>query len=71
MIVCEYVFKEFNSRGSDGYIVRWASQVDQLGNEGWEVLECVRRPGKVGLWTVMLFRQSQNDPGRQMGHDVS
>ncbi len=28
MIVCEYLFKEFNTKGSDEYIDSWASHVD-------------------------------------------
>jgi hypothetical protein len=39
MIACEYIFKEFNSLGSDEYLDRWASQVDQMAEEGWEGVE--------------------------------
>jgi hypothetical protein len=71
MIACEYIFKEFNSLGSDEYLPSWALQVDQLGEEGWEVVECVRRPRNIGLWTVTLCRQNQNAPRRKMRHDFS
>jgi hypothetical protein len=71
MIACEYIFKEFNSLGSDGYLNSWASEVDRLGDEGWEVIECVRRPGNTGLWTVTLCRQNQQHPNQKMRQDVS
>ena len=71
MIVCEYIFKEFNSRGNDEYLDSWTSQVDRMGEEGWEVLECVRRPGSFGLWTVLLCRPGQNGFRRKMRHDLS
>ena len=41
MIVCEYLFKEFNTSGSDEYIDSWASHVDHMAGDGWEVLECI------------------------------
>jgi hypothetical protein len=34
MIACEYVFKEFDSKGGDEYLEVWASQADHLANEG-------------------------------------
>lgn len=71
MIGCEYIFKEFNSLGSDEYLNSWASEVDRLGNEGWEVIECVRRPGNAGLWTVTLCRQNQERPLDKMRQDLS
>jgi hypothetical protein len=71
MIACEYIFKEFNSLASDESLNSWASQVDQLGNEGWEVVECVRRPGNKGLWTVTLCRQNQQHSRQKMRQDLS
>jgi len=52
MIVCEYVFKEFNTKGSNEDMDSWASHVDLMGEEGWAVLECNRKPASLGLWTV-------------------
>jgi hypothetical protein len=71
MIACEYIFKEFNSLGSDEYLDRWASQVDQMAEEGWEVFECVRRPGRPGSWTVLLCRPAQKPSRRELRHDLS
>jgi len=59
MIVCEYVFKEFYSRGSDQYLNAWAAQVDRLGREGWEVLDSIRCQGRPGVWTVVLARPAE------------
>jgi hypothetical protein len=71
MIACEYIFKEFNSLGSDEHLDRWALEVDRLGDEGWEILECVRRPGRPGFWTVLLCRPGQKDSHRKMRLDLS
>jgi len=71
MIICEYRFDEFNARGSDKYINSWASRVDLMAEEGWEVLECARRAGSFGLWTVLLCRPSRNDPGHKLKDDIS
>lgn len=71
MIVCEYFFKDFNSRGSDEYLDSWASHVDHMADEGWEVLECIRRPGNFGLWTVLLSRPSGDGPRHQLRRDIS
>jgi hypothetical protein len=71
MIACEYIFKEFNSLESDEYLDRWASHVDQMAEEGWEILECVRRPGRPGLWTVSLCRSGKKDSRCKLRHDLS
>jgi hypothetical protein len=71
MITCEYIFKEFNSRGGDDYLEAWASQVDQLGDAGWEVFECIRRPERAGSWTVLLCRPGQNGSRRKMKEGLS
>jgi hypothetical protein len=71
MIVCEYLFKDFNARGSDEYLDSWASHVDRIAYQGWGVLECTRRPGRFGLWTVLLCRPSRNAPRRKLRHDSS
>lgn len=34
MITCEMFLKEFHSRGSDGYLNRWAKEVDWMTAEG-------------------------------------
>ena len=60
MIVCEYLFKEFNTGGSDEYLDSWASHVERMADEGWEILDCIRRPGSFGPWTVLLSRPSGN-----------
>jgi hypothetical protein len=71
MIVCEYLFKEFNTKGSDEYIDSWASHVDHMADDGWEVLECIRRPESFGLWTVLLCRPSRKGPRRKLRPDIS
>jgi len=38
MIICEYFFKEFYSRGSDEYLNAWAAEVDRMGWEDSEGL---------------------------------
>jgi len=58
-------------RGSGEYLEAWASRVDHMANEGWEVLECVRRPQRFGLWTVLLFRTGQDVSRRKMNQDLS
>jgi len=49
------------SEGGDEYPEDCASQADHLANKGWEVLECVRRTRRFGLWMVLLFK-----PGEQI-----
>jgi hypothetical protein len=69
MTVCEYLFKELNSHGSDEYRDAWALQVDQMADDGWEVLECVRRHECFGMWTGLLCRPGQTGSRRKMRHD--
>jgi molybdopterin-binding protein len=57
-MACEYVFKDFYSRGSDEYINTWAAEVDQLAGEGWKILDSVRSQGKPFQWTVCLYRDT-------------
>jgi hypothetical protein len=71
MIVCEYLFMDFHSRGNDEYLCAWAIDVDQMGHQGWEVLECTRMPRRFGVWTVVLFRPSGNGPRNKLRHDGS
>jgi hypothetical protein len=35
MIVCEYFFKGFYSRGSEEYLNAWAAEIDRMCWEGW------------------------------------
>ena len=56
MIVCEYFFKEFHTRGNSDYLTAWVAQVDQMGAEGWKVLDCCRKNDLPGFWTVILGR---------------
>jgi hypothetical protein len=51
MIVCEYFFKEFHARGNGDYLSAWVAQVDQMGAEGWKVLDCCRKNDQPGFWT--------------------
>ena len=71
MIVCEYFYKEFNARGGDDYLRSWASVIDDMTNEGWEVLDSIRRPGNFGLWTVLLGRSGRNVSSRKSGEENS
>jgi hypothetical protein len=56
VIVCEYFFKEFYSRGSDEYLNAWAGEIDRMGCEGWKVVDSTRRSQCPGTWTVVLVR---------------
>jgi hypothetical protein len=56
MIVCEYLFTEFNTRGSDEYVARWAEHLDETLAEGWEVVDAVRKSSADGMWSVCLAR---------------
>lgn len=71
MIVCEYFFKEFYSRGSDEYVNAWVAEVDRLGWEGWKVLDSTRRPKQPGFWTVVLVRPAQEFCDRELRSDRS
>jgi hypothetical protein len=71
MILCEYFFVDFYSRGNDEYLYAWATKVDQMGDQGWEVLECIQRPRNFGLWTVLLCRSSRNGPRRKLRNGIS
>jgi hypothetical protein len=67
MLLCEYLFKSFNSRGTCEYLETWASQVDEMAEQGWEVLECVRTSQRSGQWTVLLCRTAENAPRNRVG----
>ncbi len=56
MIVCEYFFKAFYTRGSEEYLHAWAMEVDLLAEEGWKVLDCRRQTHGRGFWTVIFAR---------------
>lgn len=71
MIVCEYFYKEFNAMGNDEYIHSWSSVIDDMTDEGWEVLDCIRRPGNCGMWTVLLGRSVRNGSSRKLGQENS
>jgi hypothetical protein len=59
MIVCEYWYRDFNSRGSDDYVRTWAAQVDRMAAEGWSVLECYPDRKHPGSWTTVLIRPQE------------
>lgn len=59
MVVCEFFFKPFHSRGSNDYLNAWAADVDCMAAEGWAVVECCRLSGHPGFWTVVLGRPAQ------------
>jgi hypothetical protein len=69
MIVCEYFFKEFDSRGSDEYLSAWAAEVDRMGCVGWRVIDSTRRRKQPGLWTVLLVRPAPEFCGREIKSD--
>jgi len=56
VITGEYYYKEFYSRGDDDYMVRWAAEVDEMAEDGWEVLGSERSLGLPFQWTVCLYR---------------
>jgi hypothetical protein len=43
----------FDSKGSDEYLEAWASQVDRMTNEGWEVFRMCTKPP--AIWVVDRF----------------
>jgi hypothetical protein len=59
MVLCEFFFKEFHSRGSDDYVYVWSSEVDKMAAQGWTVIECCRQSEHPGFWTVVLGRPAQ------------
>ena len=67
VIVCEYLFEEFYSQGSEEYFGAWASEVDLLVDEGRKVLDSVRRPRRPGYWTFVLGRPEQDFCREQIG----
>ena len=56
MIVCEYLFTEFNTRGSNEYIEWWAEQLEDVLAQGWQVVDAVRKSSADGMWSVCLAR---------------
>jgi hypothetical protein len=66
MIICEYFFLQFYSRGSGEYLHAWAAEVDRMADEGWRVLDCSRKP-QPGFWTVILGRPQSEFPSLQNG----
>jgi len=69
MIVCEYCFKDFHARGSDAYLTAWATKVDQMAVEGWEVVEYVPR-SLLGQWTVLFSKSSESGASVKRGLSV-
>ena len=67
MIVCEYFFKAFDSRGSDDYFDAWAREVDLLGDQGWKVVDSLRQHGRPGNWTLVLGRPESEFSDKQIG----
>jgi hypothetical protein len=68
MIVFEYFFKEFNARGSGEYLSAWAADVDQMADEGWELVE--RIPRLHGQWTVLFCRPDQRLQWQETERDL-
>jgi molybdopterin-binding protein len=62
VITGEYFYKGFYSRGDDEYLSRWASEVDRMADDGWEVLGSERTPGIPFQWMVCLYRQVERRP---------
>jgi len=56
MIVCEYLYTEFNARGNDEYIVWWAERLEEVLAQGWQVVDAVRKTPRNGMWSVCLAR---------------
>ncbi len=56
MIVCEYLYTEFNTRGSDEYVAWWAEQLEDVLAQGWQVEDAVRKSRGDGMWSVCLAR---------------
>lgn len=56
MIVCEYLYTEFNTRGSDEYVEWWAEQLEEVLAQGWQVVDAVRKSHADGMWSVCLAR---------------
>ena len=67
MIVCEYFFKEFHSKGSDEYLDAWAEELDRLSDQGWRVLDSVRQPRRPGYWILVLGRPEHEFRREEIG----
>jgi hypothetical protein len=70
VIVCEYFFKKFYSRGSDEYLHAWATEVDRMADEGWKVLDCCRQWQSPGFWTVVLVRPAHEFRSLEVEQDL-
>jgi hypothetical protein len=55
-IVCEYLYTEFNARGSDEYVDWWAENLEEVLAQGWQVVDAVRKSRADGMWSVCLAR---------------
>ena len=69
MIVCEYFFMGFYSRGSQEYLNAWASEIDRMCWDGWEVLDSTRRLEAPGFWPVVLVRPPRKSCHRKTQSD--
>jgi len=56
MTLCEYRFEQFNARGDDDYVDRFAWRLDDLFDRGWTLLNSARETASPGWWRVELFR---------------
>jgi hypothetical protein len=61
MIQCEYRFENFNARGDDDYLNRFARQLDELFQAGWTAPEVNRDPAFKGRWQLCLVKDGSLD----------
>jgi len=69
-VIGEYFYKGFHSRGDNDYLNKWAAEIDQMADAGWEVLGSERIPGVPFQWTVCLYRVSLDRLARCGAVDV-
>jgi len=59
MILCEYRFENFNTRGDDDYLDSFAVRLDELFTQGWALLDAHR--DAEGWWQVELYKPTFSD----------
>jgi hypothetical protein len=69
MIIFEYFFKVFDARGSGEYLSAWATDVDRMADQGWELVE--RIPRLHGQWTVLFCRPGERFHRHETEKNVS
>jgi hypothetical protein len=62
LIRCEYLFENFDARGGDDYLNRFARKLDELFRAGWTAPEVNRDPALKGWWQLSLVKYDSSEP---------